>query len=598
MDIKPFLNTLPNLPGVYRMLNEAAEVIYVGKAKNLKKRVSSYFVKTIVSPRTKMMVGHIDHIEITVTHSEAEALILENNMIKSYMPRYNVIFRDDKSYPYIVLTGEKYSRLAFHRGAQKKGNQYFGPFPNTNAVRESIQLLQKVFKLRTCENSVFKNRSRPCLQYQIHRCTGPCVELIQENDYKNDIKHASLFLEGKDSEIISQLTNQMNEASSSHAYEKAALYRDRIQSLRQVRTKQFVSDFSASDADIIACVEEAGEYCLNLVMIRAGRHLGDKSFFPKNAADIETQDVIEAFIAQYYTNQTIPKLIVTQAQVSQSLLVEFFKLNYDVEVKIINKAISDKRVWLTMAQKNAQIALKQKLTQSESQANRVEALKVIFNLSESFSRIECFDISHTMGEGTVASCVVFDKGNLQNKEYRRFNIEDITPGDDYAAMREVLMRRYKKIATGEGVKPDLIFIDGGKGQLNIAIEVIQELGLSDILLVGIAKGEGRKPGLEQLFVEGKDEPIIIKKDNVGFHLIQQIRDEAHRFAISGHRAKRAKKRVTSSLEDIEGIGIQKRKNLLVYFGGIERIKNASIEEIIMVNGIDKKLAEKIYDYFH
>ena len=598
MDIKPFLKTLPNLPGVYRMINQAGEVIYVGKAKDLKKRVSSYFVKTIVSPRTKMMVGHIDHIEITVTHSETEALILENNMIKSHMPRYNVIFRDDKSYPYIVLTGEKYPRLAFHRGAQKKGNQYFGPFPNTNAVRESIQLLQKVFKLRTCENSVFKNRSRPCLQYQIHRCTAPCVDLIREGEYKNDIKHASLFLEGKDSEVISQLTNQMNEAAASHAYEHAALYRDRIQSLRQVRTKQFVSDFSASDADIIACVEEAGEYCLNLVMIRAGRHLGDKSFFPKNATDVETQDVIETFIAQYYTNQTIPKLIVTKEHVNQSLMSEFFKLNYDIEVKVINKAIGDKRVWLTMAQKNAQIALKQKLMQSESQENRVEALKAIFNLSDSFSRIECFDISHTMGEGTVASCVVFDKGNLQNKEYRRFNIEDITPGDDYAAMREVLMRRYKKIATGEGVKPDLIFIDGGKGQLNIAIEVIQELGLSDIMLVGIAKGEGRKPGLEQLFLEGKTDPIIVKKDNVGFHLIQQIRDEAHRFAISGHRAKRAKKRITSSLEDIEGIGAQKRKNLLVYFGGIERIKNASIEEIIMVDGINKKLAEKIYDYFH
>lgn len=598
MDIKPFLKTLPNLPGVYRMINQAGEVIYVGKAKDLKKRVSSYFVKTIVSPRTKMMVGHIDHIEITVTHSETEALILENNMIKSHMPRYNVIFRDDKSYPYIVLTGEKYSRLAFHRGTQKKGNQYFGPFPNTNAVRESIQLLQKVFKLRTCENSVFKNRSRPCLQYQIHRCTAPCVDLIREDEYKNDIKHASLFLEGKDSEVISQLTNQMNEAATSYAYEHAALYRDRIQSLRQVRTKQFVSDFSASDADIIACVEEAGEYCLNLVMIRAGRHLGDKSFFPKNATDVETQDVIETFIAQYYTNQTIPKLIVTQEYVNQSLMSEFFKLNYDIEVKVINKAIGDKRVWLTMAQKNAQIALKQKLMQSESQENRVEALKAIFNLSDSFSRIECFDISHTMGEGTVASCVVFDKGNLQNKEYRRFNIEDITPGDDYAAMREVLMRRYKKIATGEGVKPDLIFIDGGKGQLNIAIEVIQELGLSDIILVGIAKGEGRKPGLEQLFLEGKTDPIIVKKDNVGFHLIQQIRDEAHRFAISGHRAKRDKKRITSSLEDIEGIGAQKRKNLLVYFGGIERIKNASIEEIIMVDGINKKLAEKIYDYFH
>ena len=580
------------------MINEAGEIIYVGKAKDLKKRVSSYFVKTITSPRTKMMVGHIDHIEITVTHSEAEALILENNMIKSNMPRYNVIFRDDKSYPYIVLTGEKYPRLAFHRGAQKKGNQYFGPFPNTNAVRESIQLLQKVFKLRTCENSVFKNRSRPCLQYQIHRCTAPCVDLIKEDEYQNDIKHASLFLDGKDSEVISQLTHQMNEAASSHAYEYAALYRDRIQSLRQVRTKQFVSDFSASDADIIACVEEAGEYCLNLVMIRAGRHLGDKSFFPKNPADLETQDVIETFVTQYYTNQTIPKLIVTQQHVNQALLSEFFKLNYDIEVKVINKAIGDKRVWLTMAQKNAQIALKQKLMQSESQENRVEALKVIFNLTESFSRIECFDISHTMGEGTVASCVVFDKGNLQNKEYRRFNIEDITPGDDYAAMREVLTRRYKKIATGEGIKPDLIFIDGGKGQLNIAIEVIQELGLSDILLVGIAKGEGRKPGLEQLFVAGKDEPIIVKKDNVGFHLIQQIRDEAHRFAISGHRAKRAKKRITSSLEDIEGIGAQKRKNLLVYFGGIERIKNASIEEIIMVDGINKKLAEKIYDYFH
>ena len=575
------------------MINQAGEVIYVGKAKDLKKRVSSYFVKTIVSPRTKMMVGHIDHIEITVTHSETEALILENNMIKSHMPRYNVIFRDDKSYPYIVLTGEKYPRLAFHRGAQKKGNQYFGPFPNTNAVRESIQLLQKVFKLRTCENSVFKNRSRPCLQYQIHRCTAPCVDLIREDEYKNDIKHASLFLEGKDSEVISQLTNQMNEAATSHAYEHAALYRDRIQSLRQVRTKQFVSDFSASDADIIACVEEAGEYCLNLVMIRAGRHLGDKSFFPKNATDVETQDVIETFIAQYYTNQTIPKLIVTQEHVNQSLMSEFFKLNYDIEVKVINKAIGDKRVWLTMAQKNAQIALKQKLMQSESQENRVEALKAIFNLSDSFSRIECFDISHTMGEGTVASCVVFDKGNLQNKEYRRFNIEDITPGDDYAAMREVLMRRYKKIATGEGVKPDLIFIDGGKGQLNIAIEVIQELGLSDIMLVGIAKGEGRKPGLEQLFLEGKTDPIIVKKDNVGFHLIQQIRDEAHRFAITKTRMRHAKASLASELDGVKGLGEKKIKSLLDAFNSVSGIREQNFESLTAVPGITSEIANNI-----
>jgi len=597
-DPKPILKNLPNLPGVYRMINATDEVIYVGKAKDLKKRVSSYFNKNLPSPRTRMMVSNIVKIETTVTRSEAEALLLENNLIKGLMPRYNVLFRDDKSYPYIALTGDEFPRLAFHRGAQRKGNQYFGPFPNSVAVRESIQLLQKVFKLRTCENTVFANRSRPCLQHQIERCTAPCVGLISDADYRNDVHQAAMFLQGKTTEVMDALAEQMNTAAAKQEYELAGVFRDRIQALRQVQAKQFVSDFNVADADVVACAELQGQHCINLVMIRGGRHLGDRSYMPKNTDGETLENSMEAFIAQHYVAQNTPPLIVTGVKIETAVLEEVLSEQAGRKVKINTNAIGDKRVWLKMAQTNAELALSQRAATSANQAAKLVALREALNLPDSTERIECFDISHTMGEATVASCVVFDRGDMQNSEYRRYNITGITPGDDYAAMRDVLTRRYKKVAAGEGVRPDLVFIDGGKGQLGVAMEVMAEVGLDDILLVGIAKGEERKPGLETMIFSDTGEMINLEKDNKGLHLLQQIRDESHRFAITGHRAKRAKARLHSSLEDIEGIGAKRRKALLTRFGGLDGVKSASIDEIANVEGISKALAEKIYGELH
>lgn len=597
-DPKPILKNLPNLPGVYRMKNVDDVVIYVGKAKNLKKRVSSYFNKNLSSPRTRMMVSQVLHIETTVTRTEAEALLLENNLIKSMMPRYNVLFRDDKSYPYIALTGDAFPRLAFHRGAQRKGAQYFGPFPNSVAVRESIQLLQKVFKLRTCENSVFSNRSRPCLQHQIERCTAPCVGYINQEDYQHDVHHAALFLQGKTNEVLNKLGDKMNAAAAKQEYEMAVIFRDRMQALRQVQAKQFVSDFSVSDADVIACANLQGQHCVNLVMIRGGRHLGDKSFFPKNSQDAELSETIEAFLTQHYLALNTPPLLVCGLEIDASSFEEVLSEQASRKIRIIMNPIGDKRVWLKMAQTNAELALTQLAATSENQKAKLIALREALHLSETVERIECFDISHTMGEATVGSCVVFDKGDMQNSEYRRYNINGITPGDDYAAMRDVLTRRYKKVAVGEGVRPDLVFIDGGKGQLGVAIEVMQEVGLGDILLVGIAKGEERKPGLETMIFSDTGEMINLEHDNRGLHLLQQIRDESHRFAITGHRAKRAKARITSSLEDVEGVGAKRRKALLTRFGGLDGVKGASIDELVQVEGISSAIAEKIYGQFH
>ncbi|CAN4268841.1 UvrC Nuclease subunit of the excinuclease complex [Methylophilaceae bacterium] len=597
-DAKTILKTLPNLPGVYRMLNASDEVIYVGKAKDLKKRVASYFNKNLPSPRTRLMVSHIANIVTTVTHNEAEALLLENNLIKSLMPRYNVLFRDDKTYPYIVLSADPQPRLAFHRGTQRKGAQYFGPFPNAVAVRESIQLLQKVFKLRTCENSVFSNRSRPCLQHQIERCTAPCVGLISDADYRNDVEQAALFLQGKTNEVIDTLAEKMNVAASNLDYEQAALIRDRMQALRQVQAKQFVSDFNVADADVIACAELQGQHCINLVMVRGGRHLGDRSYMPKNTDGESLETTVLAFLAQHYVAQNTPPLIVLGIKVDGSLLEQVLSEQAGRKVKINSNAIGDKRVWLKMAQTNAELALSQCAASAANQSAKLLALHEALNLPDSTQRIECFDISHTMGEATIGSCVVFDRGDMQNSEYRRYNVTGITPGDDYAAMRDVLTRRYKKVAAGEGVRPDLVFIDGGKGQLSVAVEVMAEVGLSDILLVGIAKGEARKPGLETVIFSDTGEMLNLEKDNKGLHLLQQIRDEAHRFAITGHRAKRAKARMHSSLEDIEGIGAKRRKALLTRFGGLDAIKNASMDELAQVEGISPSLAEKIYGELH
>jgi excinuclease ABC subunit C len=597
-DPKPILKGLPHLPGIYRMLNAAGDVIYVGKAKDIKKRVSSYFQKNLPSPRTRMMVAQIVRVETTVTRSEAEALLLENNLIKSLMPRYNVLFRDDKSYPYIAITGDPFPRLAFHRGAQHKNNLYFGPFAASSAVRESIQLLQKVFRLRTCENSVFSNRSRPCLQYQIARCTAPCVGFIDNEDYRRDVSHAVMFLQGKEQQVMNELSTRMTELADKQEYELAGVYRDRMQSLRTVQTRQFVSDFRHDDADVVVCVTEREHLCVNLVMIRGGRHVGDRSFFPKNADGCDEATALESFLEQHYLSRPTPPLIIVGEALEHEALQELLSEQSGHKVQISAYAGGDRRVWLKMAQTNAKLALSQHLAQKASQELRLEALREALNLPESANRIECFDISHTMGEATVASCVVFDKGNMQNSEYRRYNITGITPGDDYAAMRNALTRRYTKIAAGEGKVPDVIFIDGGKGQLGVAVEVMHEVGLPDVVLLGIAKGEERKPGLEQLIFPDREQALQLPKDHPGLHLLQQIRDEAHRFAITGHRGRRDKARVQSSLQDISGVGAKRRQKLLTRFGGLSGVIQASAEELAQVEGISKTLAEKIYQELH
>ena len=597
-DLKKEIKKFPNLPGIYRMMNGKNEIIYIGKAKDIKKRVASYFGKNHSSPRTKMMVSNIHSIEFTVTNTEAEALILENNLIRNHMPRYNVIFRDDKSYPYLKISGDQFPRISFHRGVQKKDQNYFGPFPNSPAVRDSIKLLQKVFLLRTCENSVFRNRSRPCMEHQIQRCSAPCVNLISEQDYKEDIDQAMLFLNGKDTKVINSLSEKMSYFAEKNEFERAAVFRDRIQSLRQVRLKQFVSDFSENDADIIAIEEKGGIYCVNLVMIRNSKHLGDKSFFPKGAVDSQDNNILEIFIAQYYNEKSPPPVVIIEKKVNKSLLEKFFELKKYRKIKIITRLTKEKRMWMEMAKKNALINISQQSNEKLSFKNKVEAFTKLLNIDSTKNRIECFDVSHMMGEGTVASCVVFDKNGIQKKDYRKYNIKNNKPGDDYGAMREVLERRYTKMINTEAIKPDVVLIDGGKGQLGVAKKVMSELGLIDIFLVGVTKGEKRKSGDETLHMANGDILENIDTNNVGFQLIIQIRDEAHRFAITGHRARRKKSRFTSSLEEIEGIGQTKRRNLLVYFGGIQGIKEANIPELLLVEGINVKLAENIYNYFH
>ncbi|SFZ77448.1 excinuclease ABC subunit UvrC [Chitinimonas taiwanensis] len=598
-DPKPILASLPNLPGVYRYLSAKGDVLYVGKAIDLKRRVSSYFQKNDQSPRIRLMLSQVADIQTTVVRSEAEALILENNLIKALAPRYNILFRDDKSYPYLVLSGHAYPRLAYYRGALDKQNQYFGPFPNGYAVRESIQLLQKVFKLRTCEDSVFEHRARPCLLYQIKRCSGPCTEEISTEQYRADVHNAVQFLQGKAHDLLADLDEKMRAAAGAWQFEEAAAYRDQIQALAKVQEKQFVSsNASETDADIVACAVENGLVCVNLVMIRGGRHVGDKSLFPAHGEDYDAQTALEAFLAQHYLDRTIPPVIVCNSSSDNATLVELLSAQAGRKIAIVSNPIAERRVWLEMALKNARLAIAQRLSLESTQLGRIEALQEALGLPDTAQRIECFDISHTMGEATVASCVVYDRLGMQPKEYRHYNITGITPGDDYAAMRQVLTRRYGKIAQGDGVAPDVILIDGGKGQIGVAVEVIEEVGLQDALLVGVAKGETRKPGLEQLVVPSRQQTLQLPRDSAALHLIQTIRDEAHRFAITGHRARRGKARVSSSLEEIEGIGAKRRQKLLTRFGGLQGVKAASVDELCQVDGINRALAEKIYQALH
>jgi len=594
---KDFLASLPTLPGVYRMVDVAGAVLYVGKAKDLRKRVSSYFQKTDQSPRIRLMLKSVDHIDTTVTRTEAEALLLENNLIKELKPRFNILFRDDKSYPYLLLTGHRFPRLAYFRGTPKKLDQTFGPYPNAYAVRESIQLLQKVFQLRTCEDTVFANRSRPCLLYQIKRCSAPCVGHIAPDHYARDVAEAAQLLHGEASRLTGQITEQMNAAAAALDFETAALLRDRLRMLATVREKQFVdSTGGEADADVIAAAEAGGVIAVNLTMIRGGRHLGDRSFFPQHGEGATPAEVLEAFVAQHYLDHPIPPRILVNEAIEADALGALLTEQSGKKVSLQHRVTGERKIWLAMAQANARLSAERRSAERANQSQRLAALRDTLDLP-ALKRIECFDISHTMGEATIASCVVYEGDDLKKSDYRRYNIGGITPGDDYAAMHAALIKRFHKSIEENGVLPDLLLIDGGKGQIAMAVEAMTELGLSDVLLLGVAKGEARKPGLETLiFADGRE--LKLAKDHPGFHLIQQVRDEAHRFAITGHRAKRGKARVQSTLEDIPGIGPKRRKQLLEHFGGLQGVRNAGVDALATVSGISRELAETIYNALH
>lgn len=608
-DFNHFLKDLTTKPGVYRMIDANNVVIYVGKAKNLKNRVSSYFRKSGQSPKTTVMVSQIANIEILITHTESEALLLENNLIKTLKPRYNILLRDDKSYPYIFLSDQdEFPRLAFHRGARKKKGRYFGPYPNGHSVKSSLNLLQKLFPVRQCEDSFYKNRSRACLQYQIKRCKAPCVDLVSKEEYAEDVRHTVLFLEGKSNQVIDELILAMDQAAEQLHYEKAALHRDQIANLRRLQEKQYVSN-EKGDLDIIAIEYQQGVACIQLFFIRDGLNLGNKSFFPKNARHQNISELLSAFIAQFYISSTrsdrfIPTSILVSHPFDDRETIETIlheQSGHKVEIR--DKVRGDRARWLQMAQTNAQTALMSRLSNRASVLKRFEDLQEVLKMDTLPERLECFDISHSSGEATVASCVVFDQSGPLKTDYRRFNIDNITPGDDYAAMHQALTRRYRALkkatlTNGEGKLPDLLVIDGGKGQVKQAREVLQSLEITGVQIIGITKGEGRRAELDTLLLSETNEKVILPADSKAMHLIQHIRDEAHRFAITGHKNRRAKARKTSQLEKINGLGPKRRQLLLKQFGGLQEVIRAGVEDLAKINGISKSLAQKIYDHFH
>lgn len=597
-DARELIASLPHLPGVYRMFDVNGGALYVGKARDLKKRVSNYFQKSEHEPRIAAMIGQVARVETTAVRSEGEALLLETNLIKALEPRYNILYRDDKSYPYLCLSGDPFPQLRFHRGALDRKHRYFGPFPSAGAVREGMALLQKVFQLRTCENTVFANRSRPCMLHQIQRCTGPCVGLISEAEYAEDVRGATLFLQGKTNEVLAQLESQMNEAANALAFERAARIRDKIQRLQQLQSRQFVESATAGDIDVVAAAAENGVVALNVVMIRGGRHVGDRTFFPQHADASALADVVAAFLAQHYVERPVPPTIIAPDAHEQGALAEVLSSQSGRKVEIVSNPGGERRVWVTMAIQNATLAIRQRLAQKATQEERLTALQDAIGLLPTAQRIECFDVSHTMGERAVASCVIFDRHAMQSSEYRRFNVTPAQGGDDYAALREALTRRCARIVAGEYPTPDLLIIDGGKGQVNVAAEVLAEQGLHTTPLIGIAKGPERKAGEEEIVFADRDAVLKLPADHPGLHLLQQIRDEAHRFAIQGHRARRGKARTTSTLQDIAGIGAMRRRALLAHFGGLRGVQAASIDDLARVPGISRALAERIYGLLH
>jgi excinuclease ABC subunit C len=598
-DSSAFLRHLTHRPGVYRMLDGEGTVLYVGKARDLRKRVSSYFRRHVTSDRIRSMVSQIRAIEVTVTGTEAEALLLENNLIKQHRPRYNVLLRDDKSYPYILVTDHPFPRLAFHRGARKPGGRYFGPYPSAGAVRETLNLLQKLFMVRQCEDSFFQNRSRPCLQYQIRRCTAPCVGYVDEASYRQDVEHALQFLEGRSEEVIRDLVQRMEQSSARLAFEEAARYRDQISRLRQVSEQQYISGESG-DVDIIACHMASGQACVQVFFVRGGHHLGNKALFPSVPGDTAVDELLTAFLGQYYLAREVPaEIILSHAPADREALTQMLALRRGKAVALSWNVRGERARWLEMAERNARLALETRLASRAGMRERLEALADELDLEEPPSRMECFDISHTHGELTVASCVVFDGEGPVKSDYRRFNIEGITPGDDYAAMAQALQRRYTRLKEGEGRLPDVLFIDGGRGQVAEARRVLEELQVQGVMVVGVAKGADRKPGLETLVLSDPEHPtIILPPGSRALHLIQQIRDEAHRFAITGHRQRRARARTTSPLEQIPGMGPKRRQQLLKHFGGLRGVSRAGVAELAKVPGISQKLAQQIYDSFH
>jgi excinuclease ABC subunit C len=600
-DHKAFVKALTTRPGIYQMYDVEGKLLYVGKARNLKNRVGSYFRASGLTEKTMALVARIQDIQVTVTSTEVDALLLEHNLIKTQQPPYNILLRDDKSYPYIFLSSEdKFPRLSLHRGAKRKKGQYFGPYPSAAAVRESLHFLQKVFKVRQCEDSYFKNRSRPCLQHQIDRCTAPCVDLVSKEEYDAQVENTTLFLRGKSRQLMVRLADDMEAAATQLAYEKAAIYRDQLSQLQHVQASQGIEGVTG-DLDILAAAAAGGRACVQVLFVRGARVLGSKTYYPPLKLQESAAQVLSAFIPQYYLGgaRAIPaEIIVNEEPEDTEVLAQALSVQAQRQVKLRSRVREARARWLKLALQTAETNLESHLAGRQTMVGRLQALQDLLALPELPERMECFDISHSSGEATVASCVVFDQNGARKSDYRKFNIEGITPGDDYAAMQQALERRYKRLKSGEGVLPDILFIDGGKGQVTQAMTVLQDLQLSGVEVIGVAKGVTRKAGFETLVNGATGQERQLPGDNAALHLIQQIRDEAHRFAITGHRARRDKARQRSTLEDIPGVGVKRRRELLRHFGSAQGVENANVQELKKISGISAAMAQQIYDHLH